>query len=70
MGEKIGILGAGAGGTAFGQALGLSGHDVTLWDKEKTILNEITKKHENRRKFPGFLLSERLVGPVLDQYFR
>ncbi|MFZ2620489.1 MAG: NAD(P)H-dependent glycerol-3-phosphate dehydrogenase [Alphaproteobacteria bacterium] len=59
--QTIGILGAGAAGTAYGQLLALSGHTVLAWDTDAEIRDDINKRHEQRKRFPGIMLSPNLV---------
>lgn len=58
--KQIGIIGAGAWGTAMAQALARGGHDVEVWAFEKEVVDGINKKHENNRYLKGFPLSPRL----------
>ncbi|MDD9911542.1 MAG: NAD(P)-dependent glycerol-3-phosphate dehydrogenase [Alphaproteobacteria bacterium] len=60
MSQTIGVLGANAAGTAFAQVLALSGHNVLLWDTDKELLSSIDKHHENKKAFPGILLSQNI----------
>ncbi len=60
MAEKIGVIGAGAWGTALAMLLCDNGHDVTLWMYEKDLAEETTKTRENRVYLPGHKLSESL----------
>ena len=54
--EKIGVIGAGAWGTALAMLLADKGHDVTLWMYEKDLAEETTRTRENRVYLPGFTL--------------
>lgn len=57
----VGILGAGAWGTALAQHLAeRCGHDVWLWSYEKNTAKEINKKHTNTGFLPEVNLSERI----------
>jgi glycerol-3-phosphate dehydrogenase (NAD(P)+) len=56
MTEKIGVIGAGAWGTALSMLLADKGHDVTLWMFEKDLAEETVKTRENRVYLPGFTL--------------
>lgn len=54
----VGILGAGAWGTALAEHLaGLCGHKVLLWSYEKDTAKEINKKHTNSAFLPDVALS-------------
>ncbi len=54
--EKIGVIGAGAWGTALAMLLAGKGHEVTLWMYEKELAEETARKRENRVYLPGFML--------------
>ncbi len=56
MTEKIGVIGAGAWGTALSMLLADRGHDVTLWMYEKDLAEETARTRENRVYLPGFAL--------------
>ncbi len=59
--NKIGVLGAGAWGTAVAQALANGGHEVQVWAMEEDVVNSINNEHENKRFLKGFELSHRLT---------
>jgi len=56
MTEKIGVIGAGAWGTALAMLLADKGHDVTLWMYEQDLAEETSRTRENRVYLPGFTL--------------
>ncbi len=56
MAEKIGVIGAGAWGTALAVLLADKGHDVTLWMYEQDLAEETARTRENRVYLPGFTL--------------
>ena len=56
MTEKIGVIGAGAWGTALAMLLADKGLDVTLWMYEKDLAEETARTRENRVYLPGFAL--------------
>src|SRR6266498_5422038 len=60
MTEKIGVIGAGAWGTALAMLLADKGHDVTLWMYEKDLAEETARTRENRVYLPGFPLPASL----------
>ena len=60
MVEKIGVIGAGAWGTALSMLLADKGHDVTLWMYEKDLAEETARTRENRVYLPGFTLPASL----------
>lgn len=59
--KSVGIVGAGAWGTGFAQALGRGGHKVTLWALEPEVADSINNEHENKKFLPGFKLSENVT---------
>ena len=54
--KSVGIIGAGAWGTALGCALARGGHNVELWALEEDVTESINSEHENKRYLPGFSL--------------
>ncbi|MCB2077209.1 MAG: NAD(P)-dependent glycerol-3-phosphate dehydrogenase [Novosphingobium sp.] len=57
-GRGIGVLGAGAWGTALAQALASDGTDVTLWARETELVDEINLRRTNSLYLPSAKLSE------------
>ena len=49
----VGILGAGAWGTALAQALAADGNEVLLWAREAELVEEINEKHTNSLFLPS-----------------
>jgi len=71
MAEKIGIIGAGAWGTALALLLADKGHDIALWMYEKDLAEETRRDRENRVYLPGFVLPANItVTPSLDEAVR
>lgn len=58
--KTIGIIGAGAWGTALGQALAGGGRDVTIWARSKDQVDEINTSHQNTKALPGITLKKNL----------
>ncbi|MEI6875771.1 MAG: NAD(P)H-dependent glycerol-3-phosphate dehydrogenase [Spirochaetota bacterium] len=56
MAERIGIIGAGAWGTAIAKVLAECGHEVTLWAHESEVQASINETHVNERFLPGVKL--------------
>ncbi len=54
--QKIGVVGAGAWGTALAQTLAMAGRDVTLWGHDRGIDHDINQCHENKTYLPGVQL--------------
>lgn len=57
---KIGVVGAGAWGTALAQLSIKAGSDVTLWAREEEVVESINKYHENKIFLPGIILPNNL----------
>lgn len=58
---NIGVLGAGAWGTALARRLLLNGHSVCLWAHRPETLREIQQASRNERYLPGIELPENLA---------
>jgi glycerol-3-phosphate dehydrogenase (NAD(P)+) len=71
MAEKIGIIGAGAWGTALALLLADKDHDVALWMYEKDLAEETQRTRANRVYLPGFALPVNItVTPALEEAVR
>lgn len=55
---KIGVVGAGAWGTALAQQSAHAGCDVTLWAREEEVVTSINERHENELFLTGVALDE------------
>ncbi len=55
--QKIGVIGAGAWGTALTQSLANAGRDVILWAREPDVVTAINEQHENTVYLPGIPLN-------------
>ncbi|MCX7884099.1 MAG: NAD(P)H-dependent glycerol-3-phosphate dehydrogenase [Caloramator sp.] len=53
---KISILGAGSWGSAIAVLLSKKGYDISMWDRNRELLNEINHSRENIRYLPGVLI--------------
>ncbi len=58
--QTIGVLGAGAWGTALAAAAARAGRDVTLWAREPEVVTAIRDTRENTIFLPGVILPENL----------
>ena len=58
--SRITVLGGGAWGTALAQSLAASGHAVTLWARNKALVDAIDTQRVNDRYLPGVGLSENI----------
>jgi glycerol-3-phosphate dehydrogenase (NAD(P)+) len=54
------VLGSGSWGTALASLLAGKGYTVTAWDKERPVLEDISKNHRNDRYLPGVALPASL----------
>ncbi|HET7839941.1 MAG TPA: NAD(P)H-dependent glycerol-3-phosphate dehydrogenase [Rectinemataceae bacterium] len=59
--EKIGVIGAGAWGTALAKVLADCGHEVELWCLEPEVAASIRERNENEKYLPGVKLPPSLV---------
>jgi len=57
---KTAILGAGSWGTALANLLAGKGLDVSLWDVDTALLDELSKHRENKKYLPGRPLNDRV----------
>jgi glycerol-3-phosphate dehydrogenase (NAD(P)+) len=58
--DSIGIVGAGAWGTALAQTMRLAGRDAVLWAREPEVVAEINARHTNALFLPGVALDPAL----------
>lgn len=58
--QNIGVIGAGAWGTALAQTLAKSGRKVTLWAFEQDCADAINDKGENTHYLKGVTLNKRI----------
>jgi glycerol-3-phosphate dehydrogenase (NAD(P)+) len=59
--ENIGVIGAGAWGTALALAAAQAGRAVTLWAREPEVVEQIRATRENARFLPGVRLPEAIT---------
>lgn len=59
--KKIGVIGAGAWGTALAKHLAEKGLEVRLWAYERDVVHAINTKHENPVFLPGITLPRTLA---------
>ena len=59
--QTIGVLGAGAWGTALAQSARAAGRDVVLWAYEFETVTDINEAHENRNYLPGVQLDRAIT---------
>ncbi len=58
--KTIGVIGAGAWGTALAHILAAGGHEVELWALEEDVVNGINTVHKNERYLKDFELARKL----------
>ena len=65
---KLGVIGAGAWGTALAQALASDGSPVLLWAREPELVDEINTRRTNSLFLPSARLAEsvRATGDIAD----
>ena len=61
MSKTVGVIGAGAWGTALANALANGGNPVELWAREGEVADDINLNHKNTRYLPEFTLSAGLT---------
>ncbi len=68
VGPKVGIVGAGAWGTALASALASDGSEVLLWAREAELVAEINERRTNSLFLPSARLAEtvRASGDLAD----
>lgn len=59
--SHIGVVGAGAWGTALAQAAATAGRQVTLWAREPDVVKQISTGRENKTFLPGVSLSPTIT---------
>jgi glycerol-3-phosphate dehydrogenase (NAD(P)+) len=65
---KIGVIGAGAWGTALALAAAQTGRSVTLWARENEVVQQVARSAENTTFLPGVKLppSIRATGDLME----
>ncbi len=58
---KLGVVGAGAWGTALAQVGASAGHDMILWAREPEVINSVNSYHENALFLPGIKLAPNII---------
>ena len=59
--KSIAVLGAGSWGTALGVHLASVGHDVSLWGRDRALVDEMHARRANAVYLPDVSLPERLT---------
>ena len=58
--SRIGVIGAGAFGTALAQMLRVAGRDAVLWSRNAAVADEINRQHSNAAYLPDVTLDSGL----------
>lgn len=58
--KKIGVIGAGAWGTALAQSMANAGRNILVWARENDVVESINHKHENTLYLPSIRLNEMI----------
>ena len=58
--DRVGVLGAGAWGTALAQMLASDGREVLIWAREEQLVEEINSAHTNSLFLPSAKLAETI----------
>ncbi|MBP6011410.1 MAG: NAD(P)-dependent glycerol-3-phosphate dehydrogenase [Alphaproteobacteria bacterium] len=58
--SHIGVVGAGAWGTALSQAIAVAGRSVILWAREAEVVSQIRGERENQAFLPGVNLAAEI----------
>jgi glycerol-3-phosphate dehydrogenase (NAD(P)+) len=59
--ERIAVLGAGSWGTALAVHCGRIGHDVRLWGRDPSLVEDIARTRENAAYLPGIRTGDRVT---------
>ena len=61
MKPKVGIISAGALGTALAQSISKNNDNILLWGRNPELINEINNEHTNSKYYPNFQLNENIT---------
>lgn len=60
--QIITVLGAGSWGTALSMVLADNGHEVRLWSRNQSQIDEINTQHTNHQYLPNITFSDKIQG--------
>lgn len=60
MKHKAAVMGAGSWGTALAVALSANGHEVRLWGRNASMMEQLQQKRENEKYLPQVLLPDNI----------
>ena len=58
--HKFAVIGSGAWGTALAVILSAGGNEVTIWSREKEVMDDILHNHENSVFLPGIKFTQNI----------
>ena len=58
--QRVGVIGAGAWGTALAQVCARAGLDTLLWARETEVVDAVNQTHENALFLPGVTLDDTI----------
>lgn len=61
---SIGVISAGAWGTAIAKTLAENGHHITIWDHLESVVEDINTSHVNSKYLPDVALPENLSATI------
>jgi len=61
VGKKISIIGGGAWGTALAIVAAKNGHNVSIWSRNDTVVEEINQRHTNSIYLPNAPIPSQVV---------
>ncbi len=59
---SVGVIGAGAWGTALAAAMRRAGNTVAIWGRDAAVINDINQTHSNTRRLPCVVLDNAIEG--------
>ena len=59
--QTVGVIGAGAWGTALAEVSARAGREVVLWAREPEVRQSVAERRQNDLFLPGVTLSDRVT---------
>jgi glycerol-3-phosphate dehydrogenase (NAD(P)+) len=59
--ERVGVVGAGAWGSALASTCARAGRKVTLWGRDPALIDSLNRRHENPTYLPGVPLAPEIA---------
>src|SRR4051812_45791049 len=63
--SRVAVLGAGGWGTALAVHLGRSGHDVALWGRDASLMDQIASRRANPTYLPDVVLPANVTSTAV-----